>query len=163
MTQSMYALLSQMDSVIKDPRILGFEPTFQRLERVVNQPRNDSSFPPHNIVYSKNNESFKVEMALAGYTEDDFSITLQDQVLTIETYEELETSKNDEANYIHQGIAQRKFRKQFTLGEFLVVEGADFTNGLLTITINKELPEEKKPKTIKINGKKTKKSSLLKG
>ena len=162
MTQSMYALLSQMDSVIKDPRILGFEPTFQRLERVVNQPRNDS-FPPHNIVYSKNNESFKVEMALAGYTEDDFSITLQDQVLTIETYEELETSKNDEANYIHQGIAQRKFRKQFTLGEFLVVEGADFTNGLLTITINKELPEEKKPKTIKINSKKTKKSSLLKG
>ena len=162
MTQSMYALLSQMDSIIKDPRILGFEPTFQRLERVVNQPRNDS-FPPHNIVYSKNNESFKVEMALAGYTEDDFSITLQDQVLTIETYEELETSKNDEANYIHQGIAQRKFRKQFTLGEFLVVEGADFTNGLLTITINKELPEEKKPKTIKINSKKTKKSSLLKG
>ena len=159
---SMYALLSQMDSIIKDPRILGFEPTFQRLERVVNQPRNDS-FPPHNIVYSKNNESFKVEMALAGYTEDDFSITLQDQVLTIETYEELETSKNDEANYIHQGIAQRKFRKQFTLGEFLVVEGADFTNGLLTITINKELPEEKKPKTIKINSKKTKKSSLLKG
>ena len=158
----MFALLSQMDSVIKDPRILGFEPTFQRLERVVNQPRNDS-FPPHNIVYSKNNESFKVEMALAGYTEDDFSITLQDQVLTIETYEELETSKNDEANYIHQGIAQRKFRKQFTLGEFLVVEGADFTNGLLTITINKELPEEKKPKTIKINSKKTKKSSLLKG
>ena len=162
MTQSMFALLSQMDSIIKDPRILGFEPTFQRLERVVNQPRNDS-FPPHNIVYSKNNESFKVEMALAGYTEDDFSITLQDQVLTIETYEELETSKNDEANYIHQGIAQRKFRKQFTLGEFLVVEGADFTNGLLTITINKELPEEKKPKTIKINSKKTKKSSLLKG
>ena len=158
----MFALLSQMDSIIKDPRILGFEPTFQRLERVVNQPRNDS-FPPHNIVYSKNNESFKVEMALAGYTEDDFSITLQDQVLTIETYEELETSKNDEANYIHQGIAQRKFRKQFTLGEFLVVEGADFTNGLLTITINKELPEEKKPKTIKINSKKTKKSSLLKG
>ena len=157
----MYALLSQMDSVIKDPRILGFEPTFQRLERVVNQPRNDS-FPLHNIVYSKNNESFKVEIALAGYAEDDIKVTLQDQVLTIET-DELETSKNDETNYIHQGIAQRKFRKQFTLGEFLVVEGADFTNGLLTITINKELPEEKKPKTIEINGKKTKKSSLLKG
>ena len=158
---SMYALLSQMDSVIKDPRILGFEPTFQRLERVVNQPRNDS-IPPHNIVYSKNNESFKVEIALAGYAEEDIKVTLQDQVLTIET-DELETSKNDETNYIHQGIAQRKFRKQFTLGEFLVVEGADLTNGLLTITINKELPEEKKPKTIEINGKKTKKSSLLKG
>jgi molecular chaperone IbpA len=157
MTQSMFALLSQMDSVIKDPRILGFEPTFQRLERVVNQPRNDS-FPPHNIVYSKDNESFKVEMALAGYAEDDFKITLQDQVLTIETYEELEQPKEE---YVHQGIARRKFRKTFTLGEYLVVEGAEFVNGLLTITINKELPEEKKPKTIKINGKKTKKSSLL--
>ena len=113
-------------------------------------------------MYSKNNESFKVEIALAGYAEDDIKVTLQDQVLTIET-DELETSKNDEANYIHQGIAQRKFRKQFTLGEYLVVEGAEFINGLLTVTINKELPEEKKPKTIEINGKKTKKSSLLKG
>ena len=151
--------MAQFDALTNDPRILGFEPTFQRLERVVNQPRNDS-FPPHNIVYSKNNESFKVEIALAGYAEDDIKVTLQDQVLTIET-DELETSKNDETNYIHQGIAQRKFRKQFTLGEFLVVEGADFTNGLLTITINKELPEEKKPKTIEINSKKTKKKSLL--
>jgi hypothetical protein len=56
MTQAMYALLSQLDSITKDPRILGFEPTFQRLQRVVNQPRNDS-FPPHNIVYSKDSES----------------------------------------------------------------------------------------------------------
>ena len=153
--------MAQFDALTNDPRILGFEPTFQRLERVVNQPRNDS-FPPHNIVYSKDTESFKVEIALAGYAEDDIKVTLQDQVLTIET-DELETSKNDETNYIHQGIAQRKFRKQFTLGEYLVVEGAEFINGLLTVTINKELPEEKKPKTIEINGKKTKKSSLLKG
>ena len=152
-------ILAQFDALTNDTRILGFEPTFQRLERVVNQPRNDS-FPPHNIVYSKDTESFKVELALAGYAQEDINITLQEQVLTVET-KELETSKNDEANYIHQGIAQRKFRKQFTLGEFLVVEGADFTNGLLTITINKELPEEKKPKTIEINSKKTKKKSLL--
>ena len=156
MTQGMYALLSQLDSISKDPRILGFEPTFQRLQRVVNQPRNDS-FPPHNIVYSKDSESFKVELALAGYAEEDIKVTLQEQVLTIET-DELEKT---ETEYIHQGIAQRKFKKQFTLGEYLVVEGAEFINGLLTITINKELPEEKKPHTIKINGKKSKKSSLL--
>ena len=159
MTQAMYALLSQMDGMIKDPRVLGFEPTFKRIERQVNQPRNDS-FPPHNIVYSKDKESFSVEIALAGYAEEDIDITLQEQVLTVET-NELETSKNDAANYLHQGIARRKFRKQFTLGEFLVVEGAVFTNGLLTITINKELPEEKKPRTIEINSKKTKKKSLL--
>ena len=156
----MYALLSQLDSITKDPRILGFEPTLERLGRVVNQPRNDS-FPPHNIVYSKENESFQVELALAGYGEDDIKITLQDQVLTIET-DDIDTSKCG-TEYIHQGIAQRKFRKQFTLGEYLVVEGAEFNNGLLTITINKELPEEKKPQVISINGKKTKKSSLLKG
>lgn len=159
MTQAMYALLSQMDGMIKDPRVLGFEPTFKRIERQVNQPRNDS-FPPHNIVYSKDKESFSVEIALAGYAEEDINITLQEQVLTVETGE-LETSKNDAANYLHQGIAQRKFRKQFTLGEYLVVEGAEFVNGMLTITIDKVLPEEKKPKTIAINGKKTKESSLL--
>ena len=158
MTQAMYALLSQMDGMIKDPRVLGFEPTFKRIERQVNQPRNDS-FPPHNIVYSKDKESFSVEIALAGYAEEDIDITLQEQVLTVETGE-LETSKNA-ANYLHQGIAQRKFRKQFTLGEYLVVESAEFVNGMLTITIDKVLPEEKKPKTIAINGKKTKESSLL--
>ena len=158
MTQEMYNLLSQLqvDSVLKDPRILGFEPTFRRLERQVKQPRNDT-FPPHNIVYSKDNESFKVELALAGYAEDEIKVTLQEQVLTIETGE----LEKKETEYIHQGIAQRKFKKQFTLGEYLVVEGAEFINGLLTITINKELPEEKKPQTIEINGKKSKKSSLL--
>ena len=150
-------ILAQFDALTNDPRLLGFQPMFERVERQVNQPRNDS-FPPHNIVYSKDKESFKVEMALAGYAEDDFSITLQDQVLTIETYEELE---HPDETYVHQGIARRKFRKQFTLGEYLVVEGAEFVNGLLTITINKELPEEKKPKTIKINSKKSKKKSLL--
>jgi len=152
----MYALLSQLDSITKDPRILGFEPTFQRLQKVVNQPRNDT-FPPHNIVYAKDSESFKVELALAGYAEDEIKITLQEQVLTIET----DGLEKKETEYIHQGIAQRKFKKQFTLGEYLVVEGAEFINGLLTITINKELPEEKKPQTININGKKSKKSSLL--
>ena len=152
----MYALLSQLDSSTKDPRILGFEPTFQRLQKVVNQPRNDT-FPPHNIVYAKDSESFKVELALAGYAEDEIKITLQEQVLTIET----DGLEKKETEYIHQGIAQRKFKKQFTLGEYLVVEGAEFINGLLTITINKELPEEKKPQTIEINGKKSKKSSLL--
>jgi molecular chaperone IbpA len=152
-------ILAQFDALTNDPRLLGFQPMFERVERQVNQPRNDS-FPPHNIVYSKDKESFSVEIALAGYAEEDIDITLQEQVLTVET-NELETSKNDAANYLHQGIARRKFRKQFTLGEFLVVEGANFTNGLLTITINKELPEEKKPRTIEINGKKTKKKSLL--
>ena len=158
MTQALYHMLStlQADSILKDPRILGFEPTFQRLQKVVNQPKNDS-FPPHNIVYAKDSDSFKVELALAGYSEDDIKITLQDQVLTIET-DELEKV---ETNYVHHGIAQRKFRKQFTLGEYLVVEGAEFTNGLLSITINKELPEEKKPQVISIGGKKSKKSSLL--
>tara|TARA_A100001015_G_scaffold84379_1_gene93743 strand:- start:362 stop:841 length:480 start_codon:yes stop_codon:yes gene_type:complete len=152
-------ILAQLDALTNDPRLLGFQPMFERVERQVNQPRNDS-FPPHNIVYSKDKESFSVEIALAGYAEEDIDITLQEQVLTVET-NELETSKNDAANYLHQGIARRKFRKQFTLGEFLVVEGANFTNGLLTITINKELPEEKKPRTIEINSKKTKKKSLL--
>ena len=152
-------ILAQFDALTNDPRLLGFQPMFERVERQVNQPRNDS-FPPHNIVYSKDKESFSVEIALAGYAEEDIDITLQEQVLTVET-NELETSKNDAANYLHQGIARRKFRKQFTLGEFLVVEGANFTNGLLTITINKELPEEKKPRTIEINSKKTKKKSLL--
>lgn len=152
-------ILAQFDALTNDPRLLGFQPMFERVERQVNQPRNDS-FPPHNIVYSKDKESFSVEIALAGYAEDDIDITLQEQVLTVET-NELETSKNDTADYLHQGIARRKFRKQFTLGEYLVVEGAVFTNGMLTITINKELPEEKKPRTIEINSKKTKKKSLL--
>ena len=155
MTQAMYALLSQMDSIVKDPRVLGFEPTLQRIQRTVKEPL-DNSFPPHNII-EKDDDNLVIELAVAGYTDEDVSVKVDDNQLIIEG------GKESEDKYLHQGIANRKFRKAFTLGEFLVVQSAKLTDGILSVHIEKVIPEDKKPRVIEINGKKSKKSSLLKG
>ena len=155
MTQAMYALLSQMDSIVKDPRVLGFEPTLQRIQKTVKEPL-DNSFPPHNII-EKDDDNLVIELAIAGYTEEDVSVKVDDNQLIIEG------GKESEDKYLHQGIANRKFRKAFTLGEFLVVQSAKLSDGILSVHIEKVIPEDKKPKVIEINGKKSKKSSLLKG
>ena len=69
----------------------------------------------------------------------------------------------DDQKYLQKGIAYRKFEKRWTLGEFMVVDNASFENGLLKIYLSKVIPDEKKPRTIEINGKKSEKKSLLKG
>tara|TARA_B100001093_G_scaffold6187_1_gene6271 strand:- start:34507 stop:34980 length:474 start_codon:yes stop_codon:yes gene_type:complete len=150
-------ILAQFDALTNDPRILGFQPMFDRVERQLQH--SQDTYPPHNVVYDKNEdgeESYIIELALAGYTEDKIDVKVEDDQLTI-----IGDMGEDEREYRAKGIATRKFKKSFTLGEYLVVQGAKFENGLLKVTIDRVVPEEKKPRTIEINSKKTKKKSLL--
>ena len=135
---------------------LGFDHLFDELERVTNHAKD--TYPPHNVVYDKENESYTIELALAGFKEDQIGIKVQDDQLTIEG-----NVGEDERQYHQKGIATRKFKKSFTLGEYLVVQDAKFQDGLLSVHIDKVIPEDKKPRTIEINVKKTGKKSLLKG
>ena len=137
-------------------RFIGFDTMFDRFEQHTQY--HDTNFPVHNVVHNKEEESYTIELALAGYTDDDISIQLEDNVLSIKG-----DKGEDEQNYISKGIAYRKFEKRWTLGEYMVVDGASFENGLLKVYISKVIPDEKKPRTIKINGKKSEKKSLLKG
>ncbi len=146
---------SIIDMLQPDNRFIGFDTMFDRLERNVQY--HDTNFPVYNVVHNKENDSYVIELALAGYSDDDITITVDDQTLIIKG-----DKGEDQKQYTHKGIAFRKFEKRWTLGEYMVVQSASFENGLLKIDIDKVIPDEKKPRVITI-GKKSEKKTLLKG
>ena len=121
---------------------IGFDRMFDSLNEVSRI--NTSNFPPYNIRKLKGGK-YQVEMALAGFSKSDINCELQDGILTIEAKKE-----KDSDNLIHQGIASRSVLRKFTLSEYIKVEDADFKDGILKIKLYQDLPEEKKPRTIKI-------------
>jgi molecular chaperone IbpA len=129
-------------------RALGFEPLFDRLQRLSESNDRSSSYPPYNI--SKDGNLFAIEIAVAGLSNDDIQIELANGVLSV-SYDGPKTEiVNGENKVVYQGIAQRAFKQQFTIATDVMVQGADLVNGLLTINLEKIVPEEKKPKTIEI-------------
>ena len=157
MTQFTAAHISNLLNVLQpENRFIGFDNMFNKFEQHLQY--HDTNFPVYNVVHNKEEESYTIELALAGYNDNDISIQLEDNVLSVKG-----DKGEDEQNYISKGIAYRKFEKRWTLGEYMVVDGASFENGLLKVYISKVVPDEKKPRTIEINGKKSEKKSLLKG
>ena len=129
-------------------RVLGFEPLFDRLQRLSEASDRSSSYPPYNI--RKDGNHFAIEIAVAGLTKNDINIELADGILTV-SYDGPNTEVvNDKNEVVYHGIAQRAFKQQFTLSSDVVVQGADLINGLLTINLEKIIPDEKKPRTIEI-------------
>ena len=129
-------------------RVLGFEPLFDRLQRLSETNDRSSSYPPYNI--SKDGNSFSIEIAVAGLSKDDIQIELADGVLSV-SYDGPSTEiVNGENKVVYQGIAQRAFKQQFTLSEDVIVHDAELINGLLTVTLEKIIPDEKKPRMIEI-------------
>ena len=122
---------------------IGFDNIFDSLLEV--SKINTSNFPPYNIRKLKDGK-YQVEMALAGFSKSDIKCELQDGILTVVAKKE----QKDSDNLIHQGIASRSVLRKFTLSEYMKVEDADFKDGMLKIKLYQDLPEEKKPKTIKI-------------
>lgn len=127
-------------------RVLGFEPLFDRFQRLSESSERSSSYPPYNI--KREGNLFEIEIAVAGLSKDDILIELTNGILTI-SYEGPESSDNNET-LVYRGIAQRAFKQQFTLAEDVIVQGAELENGLLIINLEKIIPEEKKPKIIDI-------------
>jgi molecular chaperone IbpA len=103
------------------------------------------SYPPYNIV-KINDDNLVMEFAVAGFKKDEISVTTEKNVLSIKSTKD----DTDEKDYLHKGIAARKFTRSFTLPEYFEVDGATVDNGILYIDLVRNIPEEKKPKTIKI-------------
>lgn len=115
------SILAQFEAIHNHPGFLGFDPFLERV--TTNLQHSQDSYPPHNVVYDKNEddeESYIIELALAGYQEEDIKVKVEDDQLSIEG-----NGGKDERKYQAKGIAQRKFRKSFTLGEYLVVRKAE--------------------------------------
>jgi len=103
-------------------------------------------FPPYNIERSDEN-NYRVTIAVAGFADKDLNIEVRDGVLTVEGKRDLETK----TSYLHQGIAGRGFQRQFQLAEHMEVRGARLENGLLSVDLERVIPEEKKPRRVTIN------------
>ena len=125
-------------------RVLGFETLVDRLERISNE--SQSGYPPYNIF--KDGLKFKIEIALAGIDKKDVDIELCDGVLTIKHDGPKEDNSAEEA--LHKGIAKRAFKLKFTLAEDLEVLGAAIKNGLLTVKLERVVPDHKKPRVIEV-------------
>ena len=118
--------------------------TFSTVAKV----QNTTNYPPYNLV-KLNDKEFFLQFALAGFTKDDVSISLDNRKLTVKG-ESKGMEFPEGAEYLHKGIATRKFTDIFTLPEFVEVIGAEFKDGILNIVLEKQIPEDKLPKTISI-------------
>lgn len=128
-----------------DKYALGYETVFKTLKNIADQ--GAPSFPPYNIL--KDGDDYEISMAVAGYSRDQLDIELVERTLTVKTVGLAEPKEGKQV--IHKGIAQRNFTSTFALGEHIEVKDAKLEDGMLTIYLTLELPEEKKPKTIEIN------------
>ena len=130
---------------------LGFDHIFDELERVTNHAKD--SYPPHNVV-KYDDMKYDIELAIAGFTQDDLEIELKDHVLSIKGER---GQRRDQDKYVHKGISGRKFFKSFRLSEYAEVSGADLKDGILTVSIEVVLPEKMRPQKINIGkpGRKT--------
>ncbi len=123
---------------------IGFDSLFNEMESRLQV--NQGGYPPYNIVQLNDNE-FVISVAVAGFSMKNLNVTQDKNVLHVEG-----TAPDSEAevNYLHKGIGGRSFRREFALAEHVYVKSAGLENGLLNIHLVREVPEELKPKTIKI-------------
>ncbi len=130
---------------------VGFDNMIQRLFEVSDAVagKGSQNYPPYNL--SRDGETYILEMALAGFHQDQLEVKYEEGVLTVGTTKGWEQDL-DEDKYIHRGIAARTFTRKFTLSDDVVVKGADFKNGLLIITMERIVPDEKKARNIPIGG-----------
>lgn len=124
---------------------VGFDHIAKDLERLAHAHQKDH-YPPHNVV-KHNDDEFLIELAVVGFKEKDIDITMHDGILTVKGDRE---SRRDQNLYVHKGISGRKFERSFRLSEFVEVTGADLEDGLLTIHLERIIPEEKRPRKILI-------------
>ena len=127
---------------------VGFDRLQTLAEAALQSDRYQSSYPPYNIE-QVGEGGYRITMAVAGFSEKDLDVTAKEDTLVVSG----KLSDNDEVTYLHRGIAGRAFERRFELAEYIKVTGANLVNGLLEIELSREVPEEKKPRSIAINTK----------
>lgn len=125
---------------------VGFDSMLDELMRVTSQQTN-SNYPPHNVIKTGENTVI-IEVAVAGFAEGEIDINLDKRQLTISG----ETQRESDAlwEYLHRGISSRDFKHVFTLAEHVEVKSASITNGILSVYLEREIPEDARPKSIAI-------------
>ncbi len=128
------------------PFTIGYDDVFKHFETLLEHQQ--PNYPPYNIVKT-GDYTHCVEVALAGYSKVEVEVIVEDKTLTIKS-SDLPGKDKPKDNVIHKGIAKRAFKRIFTLADDVVVNDAVLKDGLLTVELERVVPEDKKPKVIKI-------------
>lgn len=130
--------------LFKDPFFIGFNREIDRLNSV-HQTATRQTYPPYDVL-KLDEDTYQVSIAVAGFTKNNIEVSVEDNTLIVRG----EILESTEGEYLHKGIASRKFTRTFALGEYMEVATAEIKDGMLNIRVDRVVPEEKKPKTIKI-------------
>ena len=129
---------------------IGFDNMFDDLMRVTAQQSN-TNYPPYNLVQI-NDDEYMISIAVAGFGQDNLSVTKDKNFLIVEGTHAAETVENNDSTavFLHKGISERSFRREFQLADHVEITNANLELGILSIHLKREVPEEMKPKTIAI-------------
>ncbi len=130
------------------PYSIGMDRTFDRLWDYATHQAESTGFPPYNIQKTEDYK-FVIEMALAGFSKKDIEVEVASGVLTIKSIKDKDTDVTDEYT-LYKGISKRNFTRKFTLADDIVVNDAVLENGMLSISLERVIPEEKKPRQITV-------------
>ena len=124
---------------------------FDRLARMLDEASSFEapSYPPYNIERLAEDE-YRITMAVAGFAPEDIAIEVKGNALTVSGKKAEKTETKSQ--FLHQGIASRAFERRFQLADHVQVQGAGMENGLLHVSLKREVPEALKPRTIPVNG-----------
>lgn len=139
-------MLSDFDFAPYYRATVGFDRIFDMLGSVRDQP-SGSGYPPYNIEKT-GNDSWRIVMAVAGFAEAELNITQKEDELLVTG--KGQPNRDDRTEFLYRGIGGRDFERRFQLADHVRVTGAKLSNGLLSIDLQRELPEEKKPRAIPI-------------
>jgi len=148
MTKNQLSIFNQLR-----PITVGFDNVFDHFERMFNDDFFNVptvNYPPYNIVKTGAN-TYNVEVALAGFSRDDVSVEFAEGILTIKSKDRTVSDKQDaDSDIIHKGISKRYFSKSFTVSDDVEIKGAELKDGLLTVSLERIVPESKKARVIEI-------------
>ena len=125
---------------------VGFDRMTRLLDAATRMDEAALSYPPYNIEKT-GEDAYRITMAVAGFSEDELNVTVQEGVLAVTG----KSAKEEEPRqFLHRGIARRAFERRFELADHIEVRGGDLVNGLLHIDLVREVPEAMKPRAIKV-------------
>ena len=127
------------------PYAVGFDRIFDNLSRYTSDNMQSTGFPPYNI-RKEGDYNYVIEMALAGFGKKDIEVEVADGTLSVRSVKE----NSEDDSTVYRGISYRRFERKFTMADDIVVNGAKLENGMLTVDLERVVPEEKKPRLVTV-------------
>ena len=143
MVRNTLSLLDNFNQIT--PYAVGFDRIFDNLSRYVDNNVTSTGFPPYNI-RKEGDYNYVIEMALAGFGKKDIEVEVAEGTLSIRSVKE----NSEDDSTVYRGISYRKFDRKFTLADDIVVNGAKLENGMLSLELERVVPEEKKPRLVTV-------------